>query len=61
MPLTQQDIEELKQIHQKNFGETLSDDEAWEIANRLLRFFDFLLSSPVRESDNKGSNRVAFD
>jgi len=37
--LSREAIEEFKAIYQAEFGEILSDDEAREIAMRLLRFF----------------------
>mgnify|MGYP001372667426 CR=1 FL=1 len=36
MGLTQKDVDELKRIHEKETGEKLSDEEAWEMAIRLL-------------------------
>jgi len=38
-------IEEFKTIYQDEFGLRLSDEEAKEMALRLLRFFDILLRS----------------
>ena len=40
--LTQEDIEELKGLYWRKYGEDLSDEEAWELGNRLLRLFDVL-------------------
>ncbi len=40
--LSREAIEEFKAIYQEEFGEILSDDEAREIATRLLRFFEIL-------------------
>ena len=65
MPLTQQDIEELKQIHKKEFKETLTDEDAWEMARRLLRFGELMLScirnDESRNTTDPDSNRVSFD
>ncbi len=41
--LSQQAIAEFKTIYQEEYGIVLSDDEAAEIAIRLLRFFDILI------------------
>lgn len=38
MVLTKEAVDKLKAIHAKVVGEKLSDDEAWEIATRLLEF-----------------------
>ena len=40
--LSREAIDEFKAIYQDEFGEVLSDDEAREIAMRLLRFFGIL-------------------
>jgi len=44
--LSQQDLAEIKIIYKHEFDETLSDDEAKEIATRLLRLFHILLQPP---------------
>jgi hypothetical protein len=41
--LSQQAIAEFKTIYEEEYGIALSDDEAAEIAIRLLRFFDILI------------------
>ena len=48
MPLTQRAIDELKTIHREETGEILSDEEAWEMGNRLLRVFAVLARVPYR-------------
>lgn len=48
MPLTQRAINELKMIHREETGEVLSDEEAWEMGNRLLRVFAVLTRVPYR-------------
>ena len=40
--LSREAIEEFKAIYQEEFGKSLTDDEAQEIALRLLRFFGIL-------------------
>jgi len=42
--LSKQAIEEFKEIHKKEFGEKLSDQEAEEIGLRLLRLFKIIYS-----------------
>ncbi len=42
MRLSEEAITELKEIHRKEFGENLSDDEAAEIGERLLRLFQII-------------------
>ena len=52
--LSRQAVEEFKAIYQEEFGEHLSDDEAQEIALRLLRLFDLLLQPlPQRSTRSK--------
>ena len=41
--LSREATDEFRDIYQKEFGENLSDDEAQEVAIRLLRLFDTLL------------------
>ena len=40
--LSREAIDEFKAIYQEEFGKTLTDDEAHEMALRLLRFFGVL-------------------
>jgi hypothetical protein len=51
MALTQKAIDELKVIHKRHAGETISDDEAWAMGNRLLRIFAILARPPARQSN----------
>lgn len=44
--LSQRDLAEFKIIYKHEFDETLPDDEAKEIASRLLRLFHILLQPP---------------
>ena len=41
--LSRQAIDEFNAIYEKEFGQSLSDDEVREIAVRLLRFFGILV------------------
>ena len=36
MSLTQQSINDLKQIHKEEYGEDLTDQEAWDMGIQLL-------------------------
>lgn len=60
MTLTRVDIEELKAIHNENFGEHLSDDEACEMGRRLMRLIRVLLRVP-QDRAITSSNPVQFD
>ena len=42
MRLSQEAIAKFKKIHQQEFGETLSDDEAREMAERLIRVMEIV-------------------
>jgi len=49
MSLTQKDVDDLKEIYRREFNEALSDDEAWEMARRLLRFGELMLPCLLKE------------
>lgn len=51
MALTQRDIDDLRRIYARETGEELSDDEAWEMGNRLLRFYAVVLRRPIADPD----------
>lgn len=53
MPLTQNAIDDLKAIYRRKYGEDLSDDEAWEMGNRLLRLFAVLTRAPKPKQDEQ--------
>lgn len=36
MALTKEAVDKLKELHRKETGEELSEEEAWEMATRLL-------------------------
>lgn len=44
--LSQPALDEFKAIYEEEFGEMLSDDQAQEMASRVLRLF-YLLSKPA--------------
>ena len=45
--LTAADIAELQAIYRRKYREDLSDDEAWELGNRLIRVFAVLTRDPA--------------
>ncbi len=49
MSLTQEDVDKLKAIHEKEAGEKLSDDEAWAMATRLLELSYLLTESKSQD------------
>ena len=50
--LSREAIDEFKAIYQEEFGKSLTDDEAQEIALRLLRFFGNLNQPAPDEIQN---------
>jgi hypothetical protein len=57
MPLTQKAIDDLKAIHRRKTGQELSDDDAWEMGNRLIRLFAVLTREPAgKQVGSGGSN-----
>ena len=53
--LNKEDIDEYKSIYKKVYGEDISDTEAVEQANRLLRFFK-IITTPT-SLNTKGGER----
>ena len=51
MEVTPQALEEFKRIYRKEFGEDISDDEALEMAQRVLTFFS-LIYRPFSGQEN---------
>lgn len=56
MPLTQQHVDELKAIHKADFGEDLSDEEAWEMGTNLVNLFRLLLTADRLKENKAQSN-----
>jgi hypothetical protein len=54
-------IAELKAIYRKEYGEDLSDTDAWAMGHRLVRLFTILTRPPTTRGPSKGSNPVSFD
>jgi hypothetical protein len=55
MALTKEAVDKLKNIHEAATGEKLSDDEAWEMATRLLELAHLVLST------DEGASYPHFD
>jgi len=53
MPLTQQDIDELKQIHKEEYGEDLSNEEAWDMGIRLVNLAKTLCTVKRPKTEEK--------
>jgi len=53
MPLTQEAIDELKQIHKEECDEELSNQEAWDMDIRLLNLAKTLCTAKQQKSDDK--------
>jgi hypothetical protein len=53
--ISQQAIEEFKAIYQQEFGVALSDDDAQEMAVRLLQLFAILAQSPNERASQSQS------
>lgn len=53
MGLSQETIEEFKEIYKKEKGKELSDAEASEAAHNLVNFFDLLWQISIKETKKK--------
>jgi hypothetical protein len=53
MPITQHEIDKLKDIYKKQFGGDLSNEEAWEMGIRLVNLFRLLLGDKKEPVDLK--------
>jgi hypothetical protein len=54
--MTEDDIEELKQIHFKESGEKLSNVEAWEMGTRLIKLFRIIGKKIPENSQESGKS-----
>jgi hypothetical protein len=50
MMLTDEDVQAYKRVHEEEFGELISDDEAREIATRVIQLYEILIQ-PLPEED----------
>lgn len=57
MELTDKDIQELKVAHKQEFNEELSDDQAREMARRLLLFLDLLRRHPAGKPPRRNTDQ----
>jgi len=55
MELSKKAIEEYKEIYQREYGKTLTDQEAYEQASNLLRLFKVIYRSLPSEKEDKNS------
>ncbi len=53
MKLSEEAIEEFREIYRKEFGKEISDGEAQEMGIRLIRLFKIILRPIPKEMDNK--------
>jgi len=53
MPITQSDINQLKIIYAKHFGEHLSNDDAWKMGIGLVNLFRLILDDKREPIDPK--------
>ncbi len=53
MPLTQEAIDKLKKIHYEEFGEELSNEEAWDMGIRLVNLAKTLCTVKRPKTENK--------
>jgi hypothetical protein len=53
MHLSEEFIEKYKKIHEKEYGEKLTSEEAYESAHNLLGFFEVLYKCAMREDGHK--------
>jgi hypothetical protein len=51
--LSAEAIREFKAVYREEFGESISDEDAQEIAMRLLRFFGILAKSNSGEQEDE--------
>lgn len=57
MEVTPEALEEFKRIYRKESGEEISDEEALEMAQRVLVFFSLIYRPlPSREDSSKSNN-----
>lgn len=50
MPLTQEAIDKLKKIHFEEYGEELSNQEAWDMGTRLVNLFKTIVKHEFEQS-----------
>ena len=55
MPLTHKAIDDLKKIHFEEYGEKLTNDEAWEMGVRLISLAKTLCTVKKTKTEDKNS------
>lgn len=60
MPIDQKAIDQLKKIHFEEFGEKLTNEEAWDMGVRLVNLFKTLAKNPT-QADSEGHNDLTHD
>lgn len=60
MQLSKEAIEKFKEAYQKDFGEPVSDDEAKEMAVRLLRFVH-IIYKPIPEDKKEYMKKIVLE
>ncbi len=60
MQLSNEAIEKFKEAFQKDFGETIADAEAKQMAVRLLRFM-YIIKRPVPEDKKEKMRKIAME
>jgi hypothetical protein len=56
MPLNREAVEELREILRREYGQGLSDEEAWDTALNLFNFFNALIHMNSSKSGNAEDN-----
>jgi hypothetical protein len=57
MPLDQKAIDKLKKIHLEEYGEELTNQEAWDMGIRLINLFKTLVRRP-KSCDSDGLDNL---
>lgn len=58
IPITEKALREFKAIYRRKFGEELTDDQATEMAGRVLRLFEVLTRIRARTSQVRTASRL---
>ncbi len=58
MQLSKEVLEKFKEAYKKDLGELISDAEAKEMANRLLRFV-YIIARPIPEDKKEEMKKIA--
>ncbi|MCL4353462.1 hypothetical protein M1615_03300 [Patescibacteria group bacterium] len=61
MQLSDESIQEFKEIFKKEYGKEYTDSEAREAAKNLVGFFDLLIKVDQRNKQNKNKSNAGKD